>query len=325
MVGTAAWGQVADRFGRKGAGYAIAAPVLAGWLLIVASLGGLNGFFAGRFLLGLGASGCFVLVPLYVSEIADDGVRGFLGSFLILFVNLGVLVAYVGGACLDYVPFGLLCAAAPLLFVLTYFRLPETPIYLASKKRHREAAASLAYFRGHSAAQELAASYASTLLVERSGRRPLLLFSFSVMALSLIILGIYFMFLLGNTTWGLLPVACLCVYVVAYAMGAGPVPYVVMSETFSPQIRATATSIIVLWGTAMAFCTIKVFPHLNEHLGQAGAFWFFAAFCLFGLGFTWTILPETKGRSLEDILRELNGGQDYKQREEAKETLKEFI
>ena len=95
--------------------------------------------------------------------------------------------------------------------------------------------------------------------------------------------------------------------IACYAMTLAPVTWVILSEIFPNRIRETAMSISVsaLW-TACAALTLT-FPYLQAGLGTAGTFWLYGAICLGSLFFLAKALPETKGRSLEEIERILTG------------------
>jgi MFS family permease len=88
-------------------------------------------------------------------------------------------------------------------------------------------------------------------------------------------------------------------------MSLAPVTWVVIAEIFPNRIRGAAMSVAVsaLW--IACFILTYTFPLLNSRLGAAGTFWLYAAICAAGLIFVCFKLPETKGRSLEQIEREL--------------------
>lgn len=106
---------------------------------------------------------------------------------------------------------------------------------------------------------------------------------------------------------GWLPVLAMSLYVVAFAFGLGPVPLVLLSETYSTKVRSLATSLSIACQTFSAFATTKFFPNVQELLGLHGCFWFFAACCVAGALFTLVCVLETKGKSLDYILREFHG------------------
>jgi SP family sugar porter-like MFS transporter len=89
-----------------------------------------------------------------------------------------------------------------------------------------------------------------------------------------------------------------------YAMSLAPVSWVVISEIFPNRIRGAAMSVAVTALWAACFILTYTFPILNRRLGSSGTFWLYAAICLAGLLFIFWKLPETKGKSLEEIEKE---------------------
>jgi len=88
-------------------------------------------------------------------------------------------------------------------------------------------------------------------------------------------------------------------------MSLAPVTWVVISEIFPNRIRGAAMSIAVSCLWIACFILTYTFPVLNKKLGAAGTFWLYAAICAGGFLFILARLPETKGKSLEQIEREL--------------------
>lgn len=103
---------------------------------------------AGRFLAGLAAGGVFVLVPLYVSEISEDKVRGILGSFFIFSINFGTLAMFVAGNYLSYSLVPRIMISFPIIFALTFVFMPESPQHLLKCGKAKEAENSLKFLRG---------------------------------------------------------------------------------------------------------------------------------------------------------------------------------
>ena len=139
-------------------------------------------------------------------------------------------------------------------------------------------------------------------LVDRLGRRPLLLVGTTGMAVGLIIMGLCFHF-----RWSGYPVvAVMFLCVGAYVSSLAPLAWLIMSEIFPTRIRGKAMSIagVALW--LSFFIGSQIFPPLvsffeKKYGSPAGVFWLFAAVCLFAFGFCWRLVPETKGRTLEAI------------------------
>jgi SP family sugar porter-like MFS transporter len=90
-----------------------------------------------------------------------------------------------------------------------------------------------------------------------------------------------------------------------YACTLAPMTWVVLSEIFPNRIRGAAMSIAVFALWTGCFTLTYTFPLLNALLGSAGTFWLYAAICAVGFVFCRAKLPETKGKTLEQIEREL--------------------
>ncbi len=138
-------------------------------------------------------------------------------------------------------------------------------------------------------------------LIDRVGRRPLLLISLAGMTLSLGMLGLAFALpqLAGSLGW--IAVASLMVYVGSFAVGLGPVFWLVLSEIYPLAIRGRAMSVgtIANWGTnlivALSFLT------LTQMMGKAETFWLFGVISIAAWLFAYFLVPETKGKTLEQI------------------------
>lgn len=79
---------------------------------------------------GFGGAGAFIILPLFVAEIAEDSVRGTLGSLLVLSCNIGILIAFILGNYLSYHIQAIILALVPVLFCIAFSFFPETPQYL---------------------------------------------------------------------------------------------------------------------------------------------------------------------------------------------------
>jgi MFS family permease len=138
------------------------------------------------------------------------------------------------------------------------------------------------------------------LLADRVGRRPLLLVATGGMGLSLVLLGAAFRF-------PVLPASALLViilfYIAFFASAMGPLVWVVMSEIFPIKVRGGAMGLatVVLW--LADFAVTLTFPVISDRFHPSTAFWLYAAMCALALSFMLIYLPETKGRTLEEIER----------------------
>jgi MFS transporter, SP family, arabinose:H+ symporter len=137
-------------------------------------------------------------------------------------------------------------------------------------------------------------------LIDRVGRRPLLMFSAGVMACSQAGLGIAFLHRDPSAAVVLTMMLC-CV--AAFAVGLGPGVWVLIAEVFPTRIRGRAMSIatMCLWGASTLLT--MTFLTLTHALSPTGAFLIYAGFCVVTFVIVWLLLPETKGRTLEEIER----------------------
>jgi len=141
-------------------------------------------------------------------------------------------------------------------------------------------------------------------LVDKAGRRPLLLIGLAAQVIALGMVG--WMFHAGIHGTGLL--LAILAFIAAFAMALGPIPWILCSEIFPTQVRGRAMSIATFTIWSSCYVVAQTFPMLNDSakIGPAMTFWIYAAFSLGGLLFTLWLVPETKGRSLEEIERQFH-------------------
>lgn len=147
----------------------------------------------------------------------------------------------------------------------------------------------------------MAFTFVALATVDRWGRRSLMLFGCAGIAISHLLIGLaYFLQLKGVAVllFSLAAIGC-------YSMSLAPVTWVLISEIFPNRIRGTAISIAVsaLW--IACFVLTYTFPILERHIGTGNTFWIYAAICAVGFVFIRLRVPETKGKTLEQIEREL--------------------
>jgi MFS transporter, SP family, arabinose:H+ symporter len=135
-------------------------------------------------------------------------------------------------------------------------------------------------------------------LADKVGRRPLLLVATGGMGISLVLLGAAFRF-------PLLPASALLfiilLYIAFFASAMGPLVWVVMAEIFPLKVRGAAMGLatLILWFAD--FLVTLTFPVISDRFHPSAAFWLYAVMCVLDLVFMWRFLPETKGRTLEEI------------------------
>lgn len=399
LVGAMVSGSLADRIGRK--------PLLllsAFIFLITAYATGefdvFVYFLIARFIGGIAIGIASGLSPMYIAEIAPSNIRGKLVSLNQLTIVLGILGAQIVNYLIaEPMPAGTLVpppdswnvlqgwrwmfwsAAFPAAaFLILAFFIPESPRWLAMKKRTRQATAILTKIGGASyATDELDAvekaddkskyseqgglkvlfskpyrlvlflgviiavfqqwcgtnvifNYAQEIFsnagydlgemlfnivltgitnviftfvaiysVDKLGRKKLMLIGAGGLAVIYAILGTcYWLHVTGFFMIILVVAAIAC-----YAMTLGPVTWVLIAEIFPNRVRAVAvaTCTFALW--VGSFTLTYTFPLLNNALGSYGTFWIYAAVCLAGFVIFALKLPETKGKSLEQLENEL--------------------
>jgi sugar porter (SP) family MFS transporter len=145
--------------------------------------------------------------------------------------------------------------------------------------------------------------FVTMALVDRVGRKTLVLFGCGTLALVYVLIGACFR--LGIL--GLPVVLLILVCVAAYSFTLAPLLWVILSEIYPNRIRGAAISIAATAHWVANFILTFTFPTVNRALGMAGVFWLFAGVCTVGFLVVRRVLPETRGKTLEDIERDLFG------------------
>ena len=143
------------------------------------------------------------------------------------------------------------------------------------------------------------------LLVDRLGRRPLLISGTGVIVVTLVLLGA--LYLNPSPAMAPLLVVGLCVYIAAFAGSLGIAIWLVNSEIFPTSVRGKASSFGTVTHWALDFLISLTVLSMISLLSPTGLFWTYAVLGLAGLVYLYRKLPETKGRSLEDVARSLRG------------------
>jgi len=347
-------------------------------------------FCVGRFISGIAGGGYTIVVPLYTNEYAETNIRGTLGTYFQLQLNLGILFTYIVGTVASVFWLTTACAIIPIVYGGMVMFLPESPIFYLKNKKAEEARQALQWFRGSNydvepelsgmqknieimesesvplleafsttpakrgliiglgvmAFQQLSGvnsvifyvtsifkdagskmdpdlqtiivgvvavifTYISTLVVDRMGRRPLLLLSDFVMAICTFFLGIYFFlkvktsFDTASISW--LPILSVCAFMVVFSLGFGPIPWMFISEVMPRQISGYASSICCCFNWICVFLVTRFFSDVSALIGSYGSFWLFTVISGIGTAFVYFIVPETKGKTLEEVQIMLGG------------------
>ncbi|MEA3437769.1 MAG: sugar porter family MFS transporter [Thermodesulfobacteriota bacterium] len=134
--------------------------------------------------------------------------------------------------------------------------------------------------------------------IDSWGRRPLLIGGMAAVFVSLLIIAIQFTLGVASGLW---IVIMLCVYMASLALSINAVIWVLIGEIFPNRIRGRAMSIATFANWATNFLTAFIFPWYVAKIGMNAGFFTFAAMCLIATIFFYKYIPETKGKSLEEI------------------------
>ncbi|KAK9502080.1 hypothetical protein O3M35_012682 [Rhynocoris fuscipes] len=164
---------------------------------------------------------------------------------------------------------------------------------------------------------QVVSTVVSGILIDKAGRKILLQVSASIMCICLLVLGWYFHIKEkgGDTaSISLLPLLSVVLYILVFAIGFGPIPWMMTGEILPSEIKGVATGIAVALNWCLAFTVTKSFSTLIETMGAAKTYWLFGFICLIGFLFSTFVVIETKGKSLAEIQNELSGKKSDEQR-----------
>ncbi|GBP15440.1 Facilitated trehalose transporter Tret1 [Eumeta japonica] len=385
-------GLIMDRLGRKNTMLLLVLPFTLAWVLIIWAVN-VPMLMIGRFIAGIAGGAFCVTAPAYTSEIAQDSIRGTLGSYFQLMITVGILFAYAVGSYTSVFLFNILCALIPLIFGCVFFFMPESPSFLVVKGRNEQARRALVRLRGRNydvdtelnrlkdkedekrnqnvpfsvalrrktavkaliicymlmifqqlsginavifntskifesagatipaeistiviGVIQVLATFVSSLIVDKLGRRILLLFSALVMCLCLTALGIYFFLqdthgedsdILAPIGW--LPLVSLSLFIIAFSLGFGPIPWMMAGELCLIDIKAFVGSTAGTLNWLLSFIVTSTFNSMNDAFGTGQVFWIFAAIMVLAFIFIFFVVPETKGKSVDEIQIMLGG------------------
>nr|CAH7760384.1 unnamed protein product [Callosobruchus chinensis] len=331
----------------------------------------------------------FTAVPMYLGEIAEPKIRGLLASVCPVSVVFGVLLINALGAYMPLQTSAYIGAAIPVILLITYSWMPESPYFHVMKGDIEGARRSLEIFRGTRDVDEelqriseavkqqnenkgsmfdlftvksnrkglmiilglrgfqqlsgttaiifycktifeqsenfissstgtliyfsvqLVLSAVSSVIVDFAGRRPLLIVSITGTAISLLIQGIYLYFNICTdidmTRYSFIPIVALLSFVIVFSTGLQTIPLLMMGEIFPTDVKAFALCLMDFYYSLIVTFISKFFHWSKKEYGLHVPFLTFFACCLIGLFFIIFLVPETKGKTLEEIQAELKG------------------
>lgn len=146
------------------------------------------------------------------------------------------------------------------------------------------------------------------MLIDKAGRRPLLMLACTCMILSHGILCYYYV-ALGHgwfsPSW--LALAALFIFIFGFSMGMGPIPWLILSEIFPTEVRSTASSYAIVVNWLSSFVVTLFFQPVTDAITSQGVFALFAGISVAASVFTYVLVPETKGKTVDQVLAELKG------------------
>lgn len=332
------------KFGRKKTMLILLAPLIIGWLTIIAAPT-ITYLFVGRFLTGFSAGGFCIVTPAFISGISDPHIRGELTILYPLMLTIGIAFSFIVGGLVSMQALHISCVVIASIFGIAFYFdksdsgqiLKTTPstIWEFDPKVVRKSllivcgsmilqqftgmTAIMSYFRlifedSYSSEWltyilvllgiiQIIGNVFGLMLIEKYGRKFLYYVSSVIMAVTLLMMAVYFQFGLRLSEIILLPTIVL--YVFGYCIGACVVPWVLMGEIFPPKLDSIGASCTVFTNLFTAFLTTYVFVHLLSSVGRAGTFYLLSLGAALFLPFARFILIETKGKPLEQIQNEL--------------------
>jgi sugar porter (SP) family MFS transporter len=156
-------------------------------------------------------------------------------------------------------------------------------------------------------ATNMLATLVAVAWVDRFGRRPLLFTGLVGMAVSLAAVGMSFAALendpdgQASTVGGIVTVLALVVFIASFAFSMGPVVWTLISEIYPNRVRGRAIAVATAVNWFSAFLVAQFFLSIVDAIGESTTFFIFSALCVVTYVFVWRYVPETKGRSLEEI------------------------
>ncbi|KAM3712356.1 hypothetical protein ACB094_01G175400 [Castanea mollissima] len=332
LVGALLSGWIADGVGRRRAFQLCALPMIVG-ASISATSKSLAGMLLGRLFVGIGMGLGPPVASLYVTEISPAFVRGTYGSFIQIATCLGLMGAlFIGIPVKETAGWWRICfwvstIPAAVLAVAMVF-CAESPHWLYKRGRTEEAEAEFEKLLGGShvkvALAELSksdkgddtdtvklselfygrhfrGSIIAMVLMDKLGRKALLLWSFSGMVMPMVLQVTAASSYVANSGAMYLSVGGMLMFVFTFALGAGPVPGLLLPEIFPSRIRAKAMAFCMSVHWVINFFVGLLFLRLLEQLGPQLLYSIFGTFCLIAVVFVKRNVVETKGKSLQEI------------------------
>ncbi|CAH0546000.1 unnamed protein product [Brassicogethes aeneus] len=388
VVGAPLAAFIVDRIGRKLCILSSAPIFFIGWILM-AKINSLSVVYACRFFAGVADGIIYTALPMYLGEITHPSVRGLSGTLFQVFFVFGSLMFNILGSLVSLRMATYIAASIPLIQILTFSFMPESPYYLVMRGKVDEAEASLKtlnngedishtlkditsainekknekpnrweiftepsnrkaiyisfglrlfqQFTGITALnfyiqeifveldvpmepstisiiyfglQFIMCSLVS-IVIDSTGRKPLLLYSFGGTALATITLASYFFWSkdldLSGSNIRYIPISAMFFYIVIYNVGLASTPMLTLSEMFNARVKAVAICSADIFTSALIILVSMFFQFTKDNFGIYVSFTTFTIVSILGGLFVIYFVPETKGMTLEQIQDYLKG------------------
>ncbi|XP_059598428.1 sugar transporter ERD6-like 8 isoform X5 [Vitis vinifera] len=337
MIGAISSGWIADSIGRKGAMRMSSMVCIAGWITVYLSFGSVS-LDSGRFLLGYGIGILSYVIPVFIAEITPKNHRGTLATanqaragyereFKAELQKLRGVEADISEE-----------EAEIQEYMVTHQLLPKVGIMvLLDKQNVRSVIVGVGLmvfqqFGGYngivfyadqifvsagvppnlggilySSLQVIVTAFGASL-IDRLGRRPLLMVSAFGLLLGCLLTGISFFLKAHQLAPNLVPILAvtgIMVHIGFYSVGLGPIPWLIMSEIFPLHVKAIAGSLVTLVNWFGAWAVSYTFNFLMNWSSH-GTFFGYAFVCAAAIVFIIMVVPETKGQTLEEIQASMN-------------------
>ncbi|KAK8595603.1 hypothetical protein V6N13_000310 [Hibiscus sabdariffa] len=332
LIGSLAAGKTSDSIGRRFTIVLASATFFVGAVLM-----GLAPSFpflmAGRVVAGIGVGYSLMIGPVYTAEISPTMTRGFLSSLPEVFINAGILFGYVSsekaeaseleppsssskwhgqGVWNEFLrptrPIRrILIAAIGVNFfmqasgndAIVYY---SPQVFKDAGIRNRKQQFGITIIMG---IVKTFFVFVSALFLDHHGRLPLLLLGTTGMAISLACLGLgskYLQQCNDKPVWAIaLCVVAVCADFSFFSIGLGPITWVYSSEIFPMRLRAQGSSLAISVNRIVSGIVSMTFLSISEKITFGGIFFVLSGIMVVGTVFFYLFLPETKGKSLEEI------------------------
>ncbi|XP_045474769.1 facilitated trehalose transporter Tret1-like [Harmonia axyridis] len=377
-----------DKIGRKYTILMAGLINLAAWL-IIAIANTAPWILVARFMVGTAGDVAFIAAPMYIAEIADQKIRGFLSSLIFTMMLIGILLMYVIGPYVAIQTSSLVAAFFLAVQILTFSFMPESPYFYLCKGKYGSAkrslerlradpnvekeitemktaierqksesgrfkdlfvginnrkaltimivlngaqhfsaysvimmnmhmilgAASSTYLHTNYTAMIFAlfmmiAAFLAGLVCDKFGRKILLTISSFLTSIVLVILAIFLHlkqvgYNVDGISW--IPIVCVLAYALVFKVGLGLLPIVLTAELFSANVKAMGMCLADAFYIAWAMLSVYVFFWSSRSVGMYFSFYIFAACAFLTSIYCMLAVPETKGKTLEQIQMMLKG------------------